>query len=580
MATRVALDEFLSFILILQSRQALRRRFLQLPTREARGQMMTRLGFDKFQIWAALDTLSFEIDGQTYTFASWIAGRQKGNGVSIVPFSTIIDSACQLGADETHASIRLQLLAVQGTLRAVAGGSGRPVPQRSGNGSVAFGVGRQLEYEPLHDSQGFQDHQPLSVEPDVFSDQSVGPGSVDVAGVLSMPDDVFEGSGPQALREGFGSDAPFERSESNLFSSDQSSSSSDREQPSDASASQIQDLSSRESSSREGQGGSFGSGPLDGDRGGLISNVREQIDQKTSIPIDWSSSSVDLYDGKYGDVSLSASIDGTLNPSIERDGKGDYSLTFDQSDLNFNLTLSGEATYTKLIPEYDLEFSATLGTSLTLTLEKNPGQQGISGYNISSSGLELEMVAGFIVHPEYDGVYLSASIDPELSWTIDASLQDGIQIGRPEFALNFDYSFNKPDFWDAVTGAFDRVGDDFADFFKNPSWSNFVDSVDSLVNLGEFLTSPEFMNWAVDQASAYVKSVVNEAASYAEQALSDVYAGLQSAAAQVESAVTKAADEVWSAASDWASEASSWASDAWDSTSDWASDTWDDVTSW
>ena len=190
------------------------------------------------------------------------------------------------------------------------------------------------------------------------------------------------------------------------------------------------------------------------------------------------------------------------------------------------------------------------------------------------------MVAGLIVYPQYNGVYLSASIDPELSWTIDASLQDGIQIGRPEFALNFDYSFNKPDFWDAVSGAFDRVGDDFADFFKNPSWSNFVDSVDSLVNLGEFLTSPEFMNWAVDQAAAYAKSVVNEAAAYAEQALSDAYAGLQSAADKVESAATNVADEVQKAASDWASDASSWASDAWDSTSDWASDAWDDVTSW
>lgn len=573
MASRVALDEFLSFILILQSRQALRRRFLQLPTREARGQMMARLGFDKFQIWAALDTLNFEIDGKTYTFSSWIADRQKGNGAPIVPFSTIIDSARQLGADDTHACIRLQLLAVQGTLRAVAGGSGRPAPQRSGNGPVAFGAGRQLEYEPLQDSQGFQDHQPLSVDPDVFSDQSVGPAAGDVSSVLNMPDDVFEGSSPQAFREGFVSDSSSERSDVNAFSTDQPESSPDRAEPFDASASQTQDPSSREFSSRDGLGASFGSGPMEGDRGDLVSNVREQIDQKTSMPIEWTSSSVDLYEGKYVDVSLSASIDGTLNPSIERDGKGDYSLTFDQSDLDFNLTLSVEGTYTKEIPRYNLELSATLGTSLTLTLEKNPGKEGISGYNISSSGLELEMVAGFIVNPEYNGVYLSASLDPELSWTIDASLQDGIQIGRPEFDLNFDYSFNKPDFWDAVTGSFENVGDEFADLIQNPSWSNFVDSVDSLVDLGEFLTSPEFMNWAVDQAAAYVTSVVNDAAAFANQVLSDAYEGLQSVADQVESAVTNAADEAWTAASDWTS-------DAWDSTSDWASDTWDDVSSW
>lgn len=580
MAASVALDEFLAFILLLQSRQALRRRFLQLPSREARGQMMTRLGFDKFQIWAALDTLNFDADGKTYTFASWIADRQKGNGAPIIPFSTIIDSARQLGADDTHASIRIQLLSLQGTLRAVAGGSGRPAPQRSGNVSAAFAGGRQLEYEPLQDSQGFDDRQPLSVEPDFFSDQTTGPASSDVPGVLNMSDDVFEGGTPQAFREDFTSDSTSDRSESNSFSPDQTQVSPDRVEPSDSSGSQIQESSSRDDLSRAEFGSSFDSAAMGEDSGTVLSNAREQIDQKTSIPIDWTSSSVDVYDGKYGEVSLSASIDGTLNPSIERDGKGDYSLTLDQSDLDFNLTLSAEGTYTKEIPRYNLELSATLGTSLTLTLEKNPGQQGISGYNISSSGLELEMVAGFIVNPEYNGVYLSASIDPELSWTIDASLQDGIQVAKPEFGMNFDYSLNKPDFLDAVTGAFENVGDEFADFFKNPSWSSFVDSVDSLVNLGEFLTSPEFMNWAVNQAASYVTSVVNEASAYAQQLLSDAYAGLQSTVDEVTSAVSNAADEAWTAASDWTSDASSWASDAWDSTSDWASDTWDDVSSW
>ncbi|KGG30358.1 hypothetical protein EV13_0378 [Prochlorococcus sp. MIT 0702] len=575
----------------------MRRRFFALPNRAARGQLMTRLGFDKFQIWAALDTLSFDVEGKTYTFSSWIDDEERRRDGTVIPFSTIIASARELGADDVHASIRLQLLEVQGTLRSVAGGAARPGHfQPSGPSSDPQFRARQLEFDPVEESNEQHDSHPLNVDADGLVDPSGGPDAqTELSNPLALSDDVFESERSQELRSDFLGDGqqpdrgqdrleygqPWESQgfaqRSDLTSekrdldglnrgtseiSEQSVSSSH-----EVSSSLAASVVSPETSSHTP--GDINLGFLNPIRAGLDNGLRQEIDQKTSIPVNWSSETVDLYDGAYGDITLKFSIDGSLNPSIERDGKSEYSLSLENSDLDFNLTLGLEGTYTKEIPRYDLELSATLGTSIMLTLEKNPGEQGISSYNISSSGLQLEMIAGLIVNPEYNGAFLSASIDPELSWTIDFSLQDGIDVGRPSFDLNFEYSFDKPDSWKAMTEIFENVGEEFVEFFENPSWSNFVDSVNSLLNLGEFLTSPKFVSWVVTEVSAYVSDVMNEVSAYAEDLVNDAFADIHSAAKSISSAVSEAADA-----------ASDWASDAWDSASDWTSDAWDDVTSW
>ena len=591
-ANRVALDEFLSFILLLQRSDDVRQRFASLPDRASRGRMMSQLGFDKHRIWAALEMVTFEHEGETLTLSSWIRDKKRRANGSSVPFSTILSSARALGADDVHASIRLQLLQIQGTLSSVAGGASRPghfQPSMSTDGPSVRQ--RRLEFDPVDAGHDLDVNHSLNLDSDGLLDASDSELVGDRSTSLGFPDDVFETDQHQEFVSNSLIDGPLSDRASESLVPDQMHASLEDQQRSDSTsapqtgelqgttvspqndADSVGDSRSQEITNRSSvESPSTSPSDLLGD---LTSEWRQDLDQRISIPVDWSSETIDIYDGQYTDLTLTLSIGGTLNPSIEGDRQGGYSLSLEQSNLDFNVTLGVSGTYSKEIPRYDLQLSATLSTAVTLTLEKNPGQQGISGYHISASGVQLEMVAGLIVNPQYNGLVLSASIDPELSWTIDASMKGGIDVGRPQFDLNFEYSIDKPSWGEAFEKVFNEFADTWEDFFTNPSWNNFVDSVNSFVTLGEFLTSPQFMSAVYGVATDYVNQAMTDAANLAVSVVGTLSSEITSTLTDTADAVTDAATDV---ATDTADAATDVANDTADAATDVANDTADAAT--
>ena len=154
-------------------------------------------------------------------------------------------------------------------------------------------------------------------------------------------------------------------------------------------------------------------------------------------------------------------------------------------------------------------------------------------------------------------------------------MKGGIDVGRPQFDLNFEYSIDKPSWGEAFEKVFNEFADTWEDFFTNPSWNNFVDSVNSFVTLGEFLASPQFMSAVYGVATDYVNQAMTDAANLAVSVVGTLSSEVTSTLTDTADAVTDAATDV---ATDTADAATDVANDTADAATDAANETADAAT--
>ena len=506
---------------------------------------MEQNGFNRYIIWNCLDTVLIKQGDREISILEWMQRERSKSDLNHRP---LIQSLKRSGFDPIELKIRQEILRYHNRIQALSGGGQGPMASRSGGAIPLFHHSPiqarsapefELGLTELNDQSSH-----LGAEPGLGFDSETGlhvhAPEPSFAQAAASSTDVFANSSSRS--EGLHSSATETQS---------------------SHSNQIWDQETGNTNTRYGQ--DVNHQPLQHEtvKDILTSDIKsslkddiktaasDKINQYTSFNVDYSSNTYTLYDGKHFDLNVTFSIDGTINPQLQRTpgNPKDASITLEGSNLDFNITFG--VSYTKesyMFADYDIKLEGTVSSDITLTLHKEPDQRGISDVTLGANGLTFTIYAGLIDSLDYSGPMVDITFDPSIEWSFNLSRADGLTIDKPDVDLGLDIHFNDP-----LLALLEE-------------------------GIGYLEEGFGYLEEGLDYVDSFMQGIYNDAAKYLEQGvdytISEIKGGLDDAANYVDSKLKSGWDDLVNGAENTWNDLSSGAQSAWNSTTSWVSSLW------
>lgn len=480
------LAELFEFWRTLGENQSLKTKFFELSKRSDRENFINELGFNSSTIRKALSEIKVESKGKQFNLLDWMDDPQQGNTIEL-PVRAAVSILRKNCSSASLKNIEKRFAHHVDVLQRHAGGISPQAHQSRAKRSDT-NISK-IDREPANFVEDFETLEPQkeSGHQDSFDHSSFQKESHSETDSFSHGNRDAERDSYQAKLESLTITTETETSHH----------STNRDQEG---APGIAHASSREIVSNE-------------IKDQFKTAISAKINDYTSFDVNYSSSTITLYDQEHFDVTATLGVDGTINPELSPSTGNSHSpsISFSDSDLDFNITFG--VTYSKdsyALADYDIELQGSVSSDITLTFHKEPGQQGISDVTISANGLTFEIDAGLIKDINYNGEFVDVTVNPSIEFSFNISRANGLTVYKPEFNLGLQVSYNSP-----ILG------------YLEQGWAYLREGIEY-----------------VEEAFSYVDSFAKQVYSDANQALDEVEQGLGDAEQELEAATSDISNAV------------------------------------
>jgi len=523
------LTELFEFWRILGENNSLKTKFFELPKRSDRENFIKGLGFNSSSIRKALSEIQIEAKGKQFSLLEWLDNQPQENTTES-PVSAAVSALKKNSSSESIKNIEKKFARHIDVLKRQAGGVS---PQAHRSRTKRSDLNRsKIDREPANFTEDYEfiDTHSERGHQDSLDHSSFQKESYSATDSFSHGNREAERDSYQAKLESLTISTETETSSHSTNRDQEGAHGSAHESHKEIASNEIKDQ--------------------------FKTALSTKINEYTSFDVNYSSSTITLYDQDHLDVTATLSVDGTINPELSHStGNSDRpSISFSDSDLDFNITFG--VSYSKdsyALADYDIELQGSVSSDITLTFHKEPGQQGINNVTVSADGLTFDIDAGLIQDINYNGEFVDVTVDPSLEFSFNISRANGLTVYKPEFNLGLHISYNSP-----ILG------------YLEQGWAYLKEGVEY-----------------VEEAFSYVDSFASEVYSEASEELGQLESAFNSFASEATSVVNTtinsvegAADSVENTAESTWNSAESGAESTWNSAESGAESTWNSATSW